>query len=187
MTTNMVPKSSQKRLFNPFLVHFQARKRSKWSTTIVFLIFIRPISKKGSQRSHMPIIEQISRYMFLGTFSGPMVKMPKKYCFHHFHPKNISKQGSHAYVWPNLKKYVFWSQKRIFDPFGLIFGPKNGQKGQKILFSSFSSKDHFQTGITHLCLTKSEEICFSVPKDIFDPFGHIFRPKKGENSLQISL
>ena len=108
--------------FNPFLVHFQARKRSKWSKTIVFLILIQ---KPFPKRSHMPIIEQISRDMFLSTFSGPKsVKMAKKYSFHHFHLKTISKQESHAYVLPNLNKYVFRSQKRIFDPFGHFFGRK---------------------------------------------------------------
>ena len=82
----------------------------------------KPITKKDSRA----LVEQISRYMFSSSFSGPeMLKMAKIYCFHHFHPKIISKKESHAYVWPNL--YVFWSQKRLFDPFWLVFGPKKGR------------------------------------------------------------
>ena len=45
-----------------------------------------------------------------------MVKTAKKIFFHHFHPKNISEKGSHAYVWPNLKKHDV-VPKEAFWPF----------------------------------------------------------------------
>ena len=95
--------------------------------------------------------------------------MVHNYCSSHFHPKTISKQESYAYKWANLNIYVFEH----------IFGPNNGQNGQEILFSSFSSQDHFQTGIIRLCFTKSKEICFSVLKRGFlTLLGTSLGPKK---------
>ena len=46
----------------------------------------------------------------------------------------------------------FGPQKRIFDPFGHIFGPEKGQNSLKIFFNHFKTK-HFQKGVTFLCFT----------------------------------
>ena len=101
----------------------------------------KTISKQES------ISEQISRYMFLITFSGPiMVEMAKKHCFH---PKTIPKQGSYAYISPNLKKYVFGPQKRIFDTFAHIFGPEKGQNSFSVIFIQKT----FPKKVTFLCFT----------------------------------
>ena len=98
----------------------------------------------------MPTSDQISMCMFLSTFSGPiMVKMAKKYCFHLFHPKTISKQGSYAFISPYLKKYVFGPQKRIFDTFAHIFGPEKGQNSFSVIFIQKT----FPKKVTFLCFT----------------------------------
>ena len=76
----------------------------------------------------------------------------------------------------------------FFTPFWSIFRPEKVQNGPKLLFSSFSSKNHFQKGITRLCLTKSQEICFLVPKEAFWPFFAHFRAwKRSKRSKNIFL
>ena len=134
-------------------------------TTIVPHIFIQ---KPFPNRSHMPTSDQISMYMFLSTFSGPiMVKMAKKYCFHLFHPKTISKQGSYAFISPYLKKYVFGPQKRIFDPFAHIFGPEKGQKSFSVIFIQ---KTFPKRGYIRMFHRKG----FGSQKGLFGPFGPCF-------------
>ena len=124
--------------------------------------------KPFPNRSHMPTSDQISMYMFLSTFSGPiMVKMAKKYCFHLFHPKTISKQGSYAFISPYLKKYVFGPQKRIFYPFAHIFGP---EKEQKQFFSHFPPENNSKKGLhSYVSLLR-----FWVQKRAFLPFWPMF-------------
>ena len=101
--------------------------------------------------------------------------MVHNYCSSHFHPKTISKQESYAYKWSNLNVYV---SKHIF-------GPNNGQNGQKILFSSFSSQDHFQTGVICLYFTISKEICFWSSKEDFLPFcAHLRAWKRAKTVFQ---
>ena len=75
--------------------------------------------------------------------------------------------------------------------FFTLFGPFSAWKrsnGSKILFLSFSFKNHFQKGVTCLRLTKSQEICFlasfSGPKMVKMAKKYCFHHFSSQNHFQ---
>ena len=113
---------------------------------------------------------------FLVHFLPEKDQMVQKYCFCHFHSKTISKKGSHAYVWPNLKKYVFWPH----------FRARKWSKWQKnIVFIIFHLKTISKKGSHAYVWPNLKKYVFWSQKRLFDPFSLIFGPEKGQNGLKI--
>ena len=132
MTTNMIwSQNSPKRGFlTPFWSIFRPEKGQNGPQLLFFTFSSKNHFQTGVYKwANLKIY--VSEHIF-GPNNG---RNGQETLFSsHFHPKTIPKQGSYAYISPNLKKYVFGLQKRIFDPFAHIFGPEKGQNSFSVIF-----------------------------------------------------